>query len=171
MGKNLNKEFYSKRFWHGASHIILENTVPTRSVLLAYTFTSLLSLLCSYAPLTGTMWMWTTLLFAFAGHNHLVPVWAAESVNPYYYIHSFIMSAKPKGSICFLVTRLALHDRIILCNLWLVGAYYLLTLSSLSLPLSSSSTTSRELLSQFSTCSGWKWHEVDEKLKGITMYS
>ena len=29
-----------------------------------------------------------------------------------------------------------------------------LTLSSLNLPLSSSSTTSRELLSQFSTCSG-----------------
>ena len=29
-----------------------------------------------------------------------------------------------------------------------------LTLSSLDLPLSSSSTTSRELLSQFSTCSG-----------------
>ena len=29
-----------------------------------------------------------------------------------------------------------------------------LTISSLNLPLSSSSTTSRELLSQFSTCSG-----------------
>ena len=32
-----------------------------------------------------------------------------------------------------------------------------LTLSSLNLPLSSSSTTSGELLSQFSTCSGWRW--------------
>ena len=32
--------------------------------------------------------------------------------------------------------------------------YFCLTLSSLSLPLSSSSTTSRELLSQFSACSG-----------------
>ena len=31
-----------------------------------------------------------------------------------------------------------------------------LTLSGLNLPLSSSSTTSRELLSQFSTCSGWR---------------
>ena len=30
----------------------------------------------------------------------------------------------------------------------------MLTLSSMSVPLSSSSTTSRELLSQFSTCSG-----------------
>ena len=32
-----------------------------------------------------------------------------------------------------------------------------LTLSSLNLPLSSSTTTSSELLSQFSTCSGWRW--------------
>ena len=31
------------------------------------------------------------------------------------------------------------------------------TLSSLNLALSSSSTTSSELLSQFSTCSGWRW--------------
>ena len=36
--------------------------------------------------------------------------------------------------------------------------------------LSSSSTTSRELLSQFSTCSGWRWFEVGEKLKKIIMY-
>ena len=35
-----------------------------------------------------------------------------------------------------------------------------LTLSILNLPLSSSSTTSRELLSQFSTCSGWRWLDV-----------
>ena len=34
------------------------------------------------------------------------------------------------------------------------------TLSGLNLPLSSSSTTSRELLSQFSTCSGWRWFDV-----------
>ena len=45
-----------------------------------------------------------------------------------------------------------------------------LTLSSLNLPSSSSSTTSRELLSQFSTCSGWKWFDVGEKSKKITMY-
>ena len=45
-----------------------------------------------------------------------------------------------------------------------------LTLSSLHLPLSSSSTTSRELLSQFSTCSEWKWLEVGEKFKKMTMY-
>ena len=31
--------------------------------------------------------------------------------------------------------------------------------------LSSSSTTSRELLSQFSTCSGWRWFEVGGKVK------
>ena len=36
--------------------------------------------------------------------------------------------------------------------------------------LSSSSTTSRELLSQFLTCSGWRWFEVGEQLKKITMY-
>ena len=42
-----------------------------------------------------------------------------------------------------------------------------LTLSSLNLPLSSSSTTSRELLSRFSTCSGWRWLEVGEKVKKI----
>ena len=35
----------------------------------------------------------------------------------------------------------------------------ILTLSCLNFPLSSSSTTSRELLSQFSTCSGWRWLE------------
>ena len=35
-----------------------------------------------------------------------------------------------------------------------------LTLSSLNLPLSSSSSTSRELLSQFPTCSGWRCFEV-----------
>ena len=36
----------------------------------------------------------------------------------------------------------------------LLKVLYALTLSSLNLPLSSSSTTSRELLSQFSACSG-----------------
>ena len=46
-----------------------------------------------------------------------------------------------------------------------------LTLSSLNLPLSSSSTTSRELLSQFSTCSGWRWFDVGDKLKKTTVYS
>ena len=39
------------------------------------------------------------------------------------------------------------------------------TFSSLNLPLSSSSTTSRELLSQFSTCIGWRWLEVGGKWK------
>ena len=37
--------------------------------------------------------------------------------------------------------------------------WYLILLI-LNLPLSSSSTTSRELLSQFSTCSGWRWFDV-----------
>ena len=45
-----------------------------------------------------------------------------------------------------------------------------LTLSGLNLPLSSSSTTSRELLSQFLTCSGWSWFHVGEKLRKIAMY-
>ena len=36
--------------------------------------------------------------------------------------------------------------------------------------LSSSSTTSRELLSQFSTCSGWRWFNVVKKLKKIAMH-
>ena len=31
-------------------------------------------------------------------------------------------------------------------------------------------TTSRELLSQFSTCSGWSWFHVGEKLRKIAMY-
>ena len=42
---------------------------------------------------------------------------------------------------------------------------YFETLSSLKLPFSSSSTTSRELLSQFSTCSGWRWLQVGGKRK------
>ena len=48
--------------------------------------------------------------------------------------------------------------------------YFILTLSGLSLPLSSSTTTSRELLPQFSTCSGWRWFDVGEKFKKIAMY-
>ena len=47
---------------------------------------------------------------------------------------------------------------------------YSLTPSTLNLPLSSSSTTSRELLSQFSTCSGWRWFGEGAKLKKIAMY-
>ena len=43
----------------------------------------------------------------------------------------------------------------------------ILTLSILNLPLSSSSTTSRELLAQFSTCSEWRWLEVGETLPCI----
>ena len=43
-----------------------------------------------------------------------------------------------------------------------------LTLSSLNLPLSSSSTTSRELLSQFSTCSGWRWFEVGKNVRKLS---
>ena len=42
----------------------------------------------------------------------------------------------------------------------LANAGSALTLSGLNLQLSSSSTTSRELLSQFSTCSGWRWFDV-----------
>ena len=42
-----------------------------------------------------------------------------------------------------------------------------LTLSSLNVPLSSSSTTSRKLLSQFSTCSGWRWFDVGEKYRKL----
>ena len=45
-----------------------------------------------------------------------------------------------------------------------------LILSSLNLPLSSSSATSPELLSQFSTCSGWRWLDLGEKVMKIAMY-
>ena len=48
---------------------------------------------------------------------------------------------------------------------WLKCNKLSLTLSGLNLPLSSSSTTSRELLSQFSTCSRWRWFDVVWKLK------
>ena len=48
--------------------------------------------------------------------------------------------------------------------------YRCLTLSGLNFPLSSSSTTSRELLSQFLTCSGWRWFDVGEKVKKNAMY-
>ena len=34
-----------------------------------------------------------------------------------------------------------------------------------------SSITSRELLSQFSTSSGWRWLKVSEKIEKIAMYS
>ena len=52
----------------------------------------------------------------------------------------------------------------------LVSYFSALTLSTLNLPLSSSCTTSRELLSQFSNCSGYIWFEMSEKLKKIAMY-
>ena len=42
---------------------------------------------------------------------------------------------------------------------------YVLTVSSLNSPWSSSCTTSRELLSQFSPCSAWRWLEVGGKWK------
>ena len=51
-----------------------------------------------------------------------------------------------------------------------IGCIHAIIHLTLNLPLSSSSTTSRELLSQFSTCSEWRWFEVSEKLKKITMY-
>ena len=35
--------------------------------------------------------------------------------------------------------------------------------------MSSSSTTSRELLSQFSTCSGWRWFEVGETIEDLSL--
>ena len=47
---------------------------------------------------------------------------------------------------------------------WRSQDTYCLTLSGLNLSFSSSSTTSRELLSQFSTCSGWRWFDVVGKL-------
>ena len=56
-------------------------------------------------------------------------------------------------------------DRFTMRTTW----YRLLTLSSLSLPLSSSSTISRELLSQISTCSGWRWLEVGVKREKILL--
>ena len=40
----------------------------------------------------------------------------------------------------------------------------------LNLLLLSSSTTSKEFLSQFSTCSGWRWLEMGKKSKKIAMY-
>ena len=52
-------------------------------------------------------------------------------------------------------------------HIWIAAE---LTHSSLNLPLSSSSTTSRELLSQFSTCSEWRWLEEGDKLTKIAMY-
>ena len=45
-----------------------------------------------------------------------------------------------------------------------------LTLLSCNLPLSSPSTNSRQLLSQFSACSGWRWLDVGEKIIKIAMY-
>ena len=56
------------------------------------------------------------------------------------------------------------NSRSNICKSWC------LTLSNRNLPLSSSSTTSRELLSQFSSCSGWRWFDVVKKLKKIAMY-
>ena len=65
---------------------------------------------------------------------------------------------------------LSLTKKMIVSNLCYWGRNVCLTLSSLNLPLSSPSTTSRELLSQFSTCSGWKWLEVGYKWKNILLF-
>ena len=53
---------------------------------------------------------------------------------------------------------------------WNLELMNYLTLSGLNLSLSSSSTTSRELLLQFPTCSGWRWLAVGGKFKKIVMY-
>ena len=58
----------------------------------------------------------------------------------------------------------------ITCLLFQCGyQIHALTLLSLNLPLSSSSTTSRELLPHFSSSSGWRWLDVGEKVKKIAM--
>ena len=64
-------------------------------------------------------------------------------------------------SIILLITTIVVFSLLYLSIKSLIlGAKCVLTLSSLNLPVSSSSTTSRELLSQFSTCSGWRWFDV-----------
>ena len=55
-----------------------------------------------------------------------------------------------------------------LCIIW--DQTFTLLSQFISQKVSSSSTTSRELLPQFSTCSGWRWFDVGEKVKKITMY-
>ena len=51
----------------------------------------------------------------------------------------------------------------------LVMAPLSFSLSSQNLPLSSSPTTSRELLSQLSTCSGWRWLKLVANEKKISL--
>ena len=63
---------------------------------------------------------------------------------------------------CKCHVKYSLHTTYMVIACMLVHA---LTLSNLNLPLSSSSNTTRELLSQFSTCSGWRWLEVGGKWK------
>ena len=85
--------------------------------------------------------------------------------------HAIVLHDTPSSSLwgayCYLQSHLraqSLHPSTF--SRWTTDIHTL-TFSSLNLPLSSSSTTSRELLSQFSTCSGWIWLEVGEKVKKI----
>ena len=63
-----------------------------------------------------------------------------------FYLNTYVMCLRSQGT--------AIHHSTHKKKQYLINAYFSnLTLSSLNLPLWSSSTTSRELLSQFSTCS------------------
>ena len=62
-----------------------------------------------------------------------------------------------------------IHDKLNLNDVTFYNIYIQLTLSSLNLPLSSSSTTICELLSQFSTCGRWRWFEVGGKWKTMLL--
>ena len=91
----------------------------------------------------------------------------SRSARPNWFISKILQSSPPPwGLHCRPLSCLSLLHLNMLCvychYIWFnyFSTRNVLTLSSLNLPLSSSSTTSRELLSQFSTCSGWRWFDV-----------
>ena len=64
------------------------------------------------------------------------------------------------------------YDYIVYINLLVVRASHVMCINPFEpeFTIVISSTTSRELLSQFSTCSGGRWFDVGGKLKKIAMY-
>ena len=93
------------------------------------------------------------------------PVWSSKHHNmTQFRIHIGPWSwpnMDPELGQCLVFSRFIPYKTLTLSTLITT----ILTLWSLNLPLSSSSATSRELLSQFSSCSGWGWFRIGGKIK------
>ena len=129
------------------------------------------ALLHSGGPMSCEFWHSTKPLSCFSGFGRVL-VMGVGGLSLLFFLFSgfgrvLVMGAGGLGLWAIQWVKSALPQP---CEVYVADVLVSLTLSILNLPLSSSSTTSRELLSQFSTCGGWRWLGVSEKFKKIVMY-